>query len=155
MNFFCSQELLEKWREQNPVSGKGKLHQLYKVLEHGKKYLRKLPEIDRQRYVEGKDEQNNKNDYLLCGLRRDGDLGLSVRFGMPGGRVLPYEGKHFGRYYPGDVKCGEQVSRGRQQGKICRPYEERDSSAVHGEHQGSGFGEIIRIQDAEDKVPGW
>jgi hypothetical protein len=118
-------------------------------------YLRKFPEIDRQRYVEGKNEQNNKIDYFLCGLRRYGDLGQSVRFGMPGGRILPYEGKLFSRFHPGDFKYGDQVSRGRQQGKACRPHEERDSYAAYGEPQGSGFGEIIRIQDAEDNVPGW
>jgi hypothetical protein len=95
-------------------------------------YLRQFPEIDRQRYVEGKNEQNNKIDYFLCGLRRYGDLGQSVRFGMPGGRILPYEGKLFSRFHPGDFKYGDQVSRGRQQGKACRPHEERDSYAAYG-----------------------
>lgn len=36
MNFFCSQEHLEKWREKNPASGKGEMYQLHQVLEHGK-----------------------------------------------------------------------------------------------------------------------
>jgi hypothetical protein len=37
MNFFCSREHLEKWREKNPASGKGEMYQLHEVLEHGKK----------------------------------------------------------------------------------------------------------------------
>jgi len=145
------QELLEKWQENNLASGKGERYQHQIVLEHGNIF----PEIDRQRYVEGKNEQNNKIDYFLCGLRRCGDLGQSVRFGMPGGRILPYEGKLFSRFHPGDFKYGDQVSKGRQQGKACRPHEERDSYAAYGEPQGSGFGEIIRIQYVEDNVPGW
>jgi len=36
MNFFCSEEHLEKWREENPTYGKGEKYQLYEVLEHGK-----------------------------------------------------------------------------------------------------------------------
>lgn len=36
MNFFCSQEHLEKWREKNPASGKGEMYSLHEVLEHGK-----------------------------------------------------------------------------------------------------------------------
>jgi Alkylmercury lyase len=36
MNFFCSQEHLEKWREKNPAYGKGELYLLHQVLEHGK-----------------------------------------------------------------------------------------------------------------------
>ena len=36
MNFFCSREHLEKWREKNPAYGKGELYQLSQVLEHGK-----------------------------------------------------------------------------------------------------------------------
>ena len=36
MNFFCSQEHLEKWREKNPAYGKGEMYQLHQVLEHGK-----------------------------------------------------------------------------------------------------------------------
>jgi hypothetical protein len=35
MNFFCSQEHLEKWREKNPASGDGEMYQLHQVLEHG------------------------------------------------------------------------------------------------------------------------
>jgi Alkylmercury lyase len=35
MNFFCSQEHLEKWQEKNPASGKGEMYQLHEVLEHG------------------------------------------------------------------------------------------------------------------------
>ncbi len=35
MNFFCSREHLEKWREKNPASGKGEMYQLHQVLEHG------------------------------------------------------------------------------------------------------------------------
>ena len=38
--------------------------------------------------------------------------------------------------------------------KLAGPHEERESSAARGEHQGSGSGEIIRIQDAEDNAPG-
>ncbi len=36
MNFFCSMEHLEKWREKNPASAQGEMYQLYQVLEHGK-----------------------------------------------------------------------------------------------------------------------
>jgi len=36
MNFFCSVEHLEKWREKNPAYGKGEMYRLYQVLEHGK-----------------------------------------------------------------------------------------------------------------------
>lgn len=36
MNFFCSQEHLEKWRERNPDNGKGEVYQLHEVLDHGK-----------------------------------------------------------------------------------------------------------------------
>lgn len=36
MNFFCSQEHLENWREKNPASGKGEMYLLQQVLEHGK-----------------------------------------------------------------------------------------------------------------------
>ena len=36
MNFFCSQEHVEKWREKNPASSKGEMYQLHQVLEHGK-----------------------------------------------------------------------------------------------------------------------
>jgi hypothetical protein len=35
MNFFCSQEHLEKWREKNPAYGKGEMYQLHRVLEYG------------------------------------------------------------------------------------------------------------------------
>lgn len=37
MNFFCSQEHLEKWREKNPGDGMGEMYQLSQVLEHGRK----------------------------------------------------------------------------------------------------------------------
>jgi hypothetical protein len=36
MNFFCSQEHLDKWREKNPTAGRGEMYQLQQVLEHGK-----------------------------------------------------------------------------------------------------------------------
>lgn len=36
MNFFCSQEHLEKWRKKNPENGNGEMYQLQQVLEHGK-----------------------------------------------------------------------------------------------------------------------
>ncbi|HUK99735.1 MAG TPA: alkylmercury lyase family protein [Nitrospirota bacterium] len=36
MNFFCSKEHLEKWREKNPASSTGEMYQLQQVLEHGK-----------------------------------------------------------------------------------------------------------------------
>ena len=36
MNFFCSREHLEKWREKNPAYGKGEMYRLQQVLEHGK-----------------------------------------------------------------------------------------------------------------------
>ncbi len=36
MNFFCSNEHLEKWREKNPASAQGEMYQLQQVLEHGK-----------------------------------------------------------------------------------------------------------------------
>lgn len=36
MNFFCSKEHLEKWREKNPASARGEMYQLQQVLEHGK-----------------------------------------------------------------------------------------------------------------------
>jgi len=36
MNFFCSQEHVEKWREKNPSSSKGEMYQLNQVLDHGK-----------------------------------------------------------------------------------------------------------------------
>ncbi len=36
MNFFCSEAHLEKWREKNPVYGKGEMYRLHQVLEHGK-----------------------------------------------------------------------------------------------------------------------
>jgi hypothetical protein len=36
MNFFCSEEHLESWREKNPAYGKGERYQLHEVLEHGK-----------------------------------------------------------------------------------------------------------------------
>ncbi len=36
MNFFCSKEHLEKWREKNPASAQGEMYQLQQVLEHGK-----------------------------------------------------------------------------------------------------------------------
>jgi hypothetical protein len=36
MNFFCSQEHLEKWRKKNPANGIGEMYQLHQVLEHGK-----------------------------------------------------------------------------------------------------------------------
>ena len=36
MNFFCSREQLEKWREKNPASGRGEMYQLHEMLEHGK-----------------------------------------------------------------------------------------------------------------------
>lgn len=36
MNFFCSQEHLEKWREKNPENGNGEMYPLHQVLEHGK-----------------------------------------------------------------------------------------------------------------------
>ncbi len=35
MNFFCSKEHVEKWREKNPASAKGEMYQLQQVLEHG------------------------------------------------------------------------------------------------------------------------
>jgi hypothetical protein len=36
MNFFCSPEHLEKWREKNPAYGKGEMYLLHQVSEHGK-----------------------------------------------------------------------------------------------------------------------
>ncbi len=36
MNFFCSKEHVEKWREKNPASARGEMYQLHQVLEHGK-----------------------------------------------------------------------------------------------------------------------
>ncbi len=36
MNFFCSKDHLEQWREKNPASAKGERYQLQQVLEHGK-----------------------------------------------------------------------------------------------------------------------
>ncbi len=36
MNFFCSKNHLEMWREKNPASAQGETHQLHQVLEHGK-----------------------------------------------------------------------------------------------------------------------
>lgn len=36
MNFFCSQEHLEKWREKNPANRIGEMYRLHQVLEHGK-----------------------------------------------------------------------------------------------------------------------
>jgi hypothetical protein len=36
MNFFCSREHLDKWREKNTVSSMGEMYQLQQVLEHGK-----------------------------------------------------------------------------------------------------------------------
>ncbi len=36
MNFFCSREHLEKWREKNPAYAKGEMYLLSQVLEHGK-----------------------------------------------------------------------------------------------------------------------
>jgi len=36
MNFFCSEEHLEKWREKNHAYGKGEKYRLHEVLEHGK-----------------------------------------------------------------------------------------------------------------------
>jgi len=36
MNFFCSKEHLEQWREKNPASARGEMYQLHQVLEHGK-----------------------------------------------------------------------------------------------------------------------
>ncbi len=36
MNFFCSHEHLDKWREKNPASSMGEIYQLQQVLEHGK-----------------------------------------------------------------------------------------------------------------------
>jgi hypothetical protein len=36
MNFFCSHEHLDKWREKNPNSNMGEMYQLQQVLEHGK-----------------------------------------------------------------------------------------------------------------------
>jgi len=36
MNFFCSKDHLEKWREKNPASAAGEMYQLQQVLEHGK-----------------------------------------------------------------------------------------------------------------------
>ena len=36
MNFFCSKDHLEKWREKNPASANGEMYQLQQVLEHGK-----------------------------------------------------------------------------------------------------------------------
>ncbi len=41
--------------------------------------------------MEDKNKQHDKNGYLLCDLHRNGNLGLSARVGMPGGRFLPYE----------------------------------------------------------------
>jgi hypothetical protein len=37
MNFFCSQDHLEQWREKNPENAQGEMYQLHQVLEHGKK----------------------------------------------------------------------------------------------------------------------
>ncbi len=36
MNFFCSREHVEKWREKNPAASEGEMYQLSQVLEHGK-----------------------------------------------------------------------------------------------------------------------
>jgi hypothetical protein len=36
MNFFCSREHLEKWRERNPANGTGEMYHLHEVLQHGK-----------------------------------------------------------------------------------------------------------------------
>jgi mercuric reductase len=36
MNFFCSRDHVEKWREKNPASSKGEMYQLLQVLDHGK-----------------------------------------------------------------------------------------------------------------------
>lgn len=36
MNFFCSPEHLEKWRNKNVANGNGEMYQLQQVLEHGK-----------------------------------------------------------------------------------------------------------------------
>ncbi len=36
MNFFCSKDHLEKWREKNPASAAGEMYQLQQVLEHSK-----------------------------------------------------------------------------------------------------------------------
>lgn len=36
MNFFCSQEHLDNWRQKKPDYGKGEMYQLHQVLEHGK-----------------------------------------------------------------------------------------------------------------------
>lgn len=36
MNFFCSQDHLEKWRKKNPEDGNGEMYQLHQVLVHGK-----------------------------------------------------------------------------------------------------------------------
>lgn len=40
MNFFCSREHLERWREKNPAYGKGEMYLLHQVLEHGKNIFR-------------------------------------------------------------------------------------------------------------------
>ncbi len=35
MNFFCSKEHADTWRERNPASAEGEMYQLQQVLEHG------------------------------------------------------------------------------------------------------------------------
>jgi hypothetical protein len=37
MNFFCSREHLEAWRERNAANGAGEMYELREVLEHGKR----------------------------------------------------------------------------------------------------------------------
>ncbi len=36
MNFFCSEDHVKKWRENNPASAAGEMYQLQQVLEHGR-----------------------------------------------------------------------------------------------------------------------
>jgi hypothetical protein len=36
MNFFCSEEHVNRWRKKNPASAEGEMYQLQQVLEHGK-----------------------------------------------------------------------------------------------------------------------
>jgi hypothetical protein len=36
MNFFCSKDHVETWREKNPAAAQGEMYQLHQVLEHGK-----------------------------------------------------------------------------------------------------------------------
>ncbi len=36
MNFFCSKDHVDMWRQKNPASAEGEMYQLQQVLEHGK-----------------------------------------------------------------------------------------------------------------------